>query len=138
MYIICEEQFFSATITPHRMDPDYSDYNRHYVASHIGTYEIGVLVSYVLFGVTTMQTYTYYTRFSEDSRKLKGLVALIWVCELGHALCVGHTLYFYSIADRPEGAFQPPWSLRASCVIAGFIVACVQGFFSSRIYGLSK
>ncbi|KAJ7336270.1 hypothetical protein DFH08DRAFT_285343 [Mycena albidolilacea] len=121
-------------------DESLNDFVRHFkfVAAHIGVYQIGVWVSYVLFGVTTMQMYMYYTRFSDDSRKLKGLVALVWVCELGHALCVGHALYVYTIADYQEGWIWFPWSLRVSCIIAGFIVACVQGFFSFRIYGLSK
>jgi hypothetical protein len=39
-----------------------------------GAVEIGVLVSYVLFGVTITQTYIYYSRFPDDSRKLKALV----------------------------------------------------------------
>ncbi|KAJ7788663.1 hypothetical protein B0H14DRAFT_3503961 [Mycena olivaceomarginata] len=43
-----------------------------------GAYEIGVLLSYVLFGVTTTQAYLYYTRFPEDSRKLKALVVFVW------------------------------------------------------------
>jgi hypothetical protein len=39
-----------------------------------GASEIGVLFSYVLFGVMTTQTYIYYSRFPDDSRKLKALV----------------------------------------------------------------
>jgi hypothetical protein len=39
-----------------------------------GAYQIGVLVSYALFGVTTTQTYIYYSRFPDDSLKLKTLV----------------------------------------------------------------
>ncbi|KAJ7857323.1 hypothetical protein B0H14DRAFT_2443145 [Mycena olivaceomarginata] len=103
-------------------------------ADNIGAYEIGVLLSYMLFGVTTTQTYTYYSRFSDDSRQLKGLVALVWVCELGHALCVGHTLYSYTISDQS----RPPWTLPQAFVLAGLVVACVQGFFGLRIYRLSK
>jgi hypothetical protein len=39
-----------------------------------GAYQIGVLVSYMLFGVTTAQTYIYYGRFPDDSPKFKALV----------------------------------------------------------------
>ncbi|KAJ7803538.1 hypothetical protein B0H14DRAFT_1636925 [Mycena olivaceomarginata] len=109
-------------------------------ANNIGAYEIGVLVSYVLFGVTTTQTYTYYSRFTDNSRKLKGLVALVWVCELGHALCVARALYFYTTADcmHPNILNQSPWALDMAFVIVALIVACVQAFFGFRIYMLSK
>ena len=40
----------------------------------LGALQIGVLVSYLLFGVTTTQTYIYYGRFPDDSRGLKFLV----------------------------------------------------------------
>jgi hypothetical protein len=39
-----------------------------------GAFLIGVLVSYVLVGVLTAQTYVYYGRFPDDSPKLKALV----------------------------------------------------------------
>ncbi|KAJ7708047.1 hypothetical protein B0H17DRAFT_1325068 [Mycena rosella] len=53
----------------------------------IGALQIGVLISYVLLGVTTTQTYIYYCRFPDDSPKLKALVAAVWVCEMAHAFC---------------------------------------------------
>ncbi|KAJ7336222.1 hypothetical protein DFH08DRAFT_1018498 [Mycena albidolilacea] len=110
--------------------------------NNIGAYEIGVLLSCVLFGVTTTQTYIYYSRFADDSRKLKSLVALVWVCEFAHALCIGHTLYFYTISgDNHPDAIQvqtSPRTLLAGFSITACIVACVQAFFGFRIYMLSK
>ncbi|KAF8205602.1 hypothetical protein K438DRAFT_1756968 [Mycena galopus ATCC 62051] len=39
-------------------------------------YQIGVLVSYLLFGITTTQAYMYYSRFPEDSTlRLKSLIS---------------------------------------------------------------
>ncbi len=43
-------------------------------SSLLGSFEIGGLISYVLFGVTTTQTYIYHTRFPDDPYKLKVLV----------------------------------------------------------------
>ncbi|KAJ6585253.1 hypothetical protein B0H19DRAFT_416733 [Mycena capillaripes] len=107
----------------------------------LGAYQIGVLVSYVLFGVMTTQTYIYYSRFPDDSRKLKILVAFVWVCEVVHTVCLGHALYAYTISDytHPErigGA--APKSLSVAPLLAGILVVCVQGFFSFRIYALTK
>ncbi|KAF7328854.1 hypothetical protein MVEN_02515000 [Mycena venus] len=107
----------------------------------LGAYQIGVLVSYVLFGVTTIQMYIYYTRFPEDSIKLKVLVAFVWACELAHTLCVGYGLYVWTISEygHPELIFgHSNTSLAVAVVFSGLIGASVQGFFSFRIYSLSR
>ncbi|KAF7335761.1 hypothetical protein MVEN_02231800 [Mycena venus] len=107
----------------------------------LGALQIGVLVSYVLFGIMTMQAYIYYSRFPEDNRKLKSMVAFVWVCELAQAICIGHTLYMNTIIyyGHPEDLLLPPTpSFDISIFFSGAIAACVQGFFSFRIYMLSN
>ncbi|KAJ7902809.1 hypothetical protein B0H14DRAFT_2555289 [Mycena olivaceomarginata] len=107
----------------------------------LGAYQIGVLVSYMLFGVTTAQTYIYYGRFPHDSPKFKALVAFVWVCEVAHALCIGHTLYIYTVSDyvHPERlGHAVPKSLPTAILFSGIIAGSVQGFFSFRIYAFSK
>ncbi|KAJ7889245.1 hypothetical protein B0H13DRAFT_2341587 [Mycena leptocephala] len=107
----------------------------------LGAFQIGVLISYVLFGVTTTQTYIYYSHFPDDSLKLKALVAFVWVCEMAHVLCVGHTLYVYTISAyaHPERLAGPtPVSFETSALLSGIILVCVQGFFAFRIYAFSK
>ncbi|KAJ7736876.1 hypothetical protein B0H16DRAFT_1572909 [Mycena metata] len=107
----------------------------------IGALQIGVLISSILFGLTTMQTYLYYTRFPEDPRKLKALVVFVWSCELALVVCSADTLYRYTILDygHPERLLQrTPASLEAAVFFCGIIAASVQSFFSHRIYSLSK
>ncbi|KAF8189828.1 hypothetical protein K438DRAFT_1935829 [Mycena galopus ATCC 62051] len=112
--------------------------------ANLGVYQIGVLVSCVLLGVTTTQTYIYYTRFPEDPRTLKSLVAFIWVCEVVHAVCAAHALYvstvsgYYAQSTSAPSFFNAPVTLGAVFVVAGFVVAFVQGFFGFRIRVLSK
>ncbi|KAF7295956.1 hypothetical protein MKEN_01410100 [Mycena kentingensis (nom. inval.)] len=69
------------------------------VDNTLGALQIGVLVSYLLFGITTAQTYTYYNRFKADSTWLKSGVAIVWALELAHALTIGMSTYFYTITD---------------------------------------
>ncbi|KAF8189829.1 hypothetical protein K438DRAFT_1971344 [Mycena galopus ATCC 62051] len=112
--------------------------------ANLGVYQIGVLVSYVLFGVTTMQAYIYYSRFADDTRALKALVAFIWLCELTHAVCSAHTLYLCTISGYylqitgPPSFFNAPVTLDVGFVVAGFVVAFVQGFFGFRIRVISN
>ncbi|KAJ7827167.1 hypothetical protein B0H14DRAFT_2815800 [Mycena olivaceomarginata] len=107
----------------------------------LGALQIGVFVSHVLFGVTTTQTYNYYNRFPDDSPKIKALVAFVWVCDAAHAICVGHTIYAYTITDygHPERLARAlPKSILVAAFLTRFIAALVQGFFTIRAYALSK
>ncbi|KAJ7108228.1 hypothetical protein C8R44DRAFT_884993 [Mycena epipterygia] len=105
----------------------------------IGALEIGVLASYILLGVETTQAYIYYSRFPKDPRKIKLLVAFIWICELGHSVCIGHALYIVTISDygHPERILRVPQSLDTTIFLSGLIGASVQCFFASRIYMLT-
>ncbi|KAF7337127.1 hypothetical protein MVEN_02150500 [Mycena venus] len=107
----------------------------------LGAIQIGILASYVLFGVTTAQAYVYYSRFPDDSFKLKALIAIVWICELALTLCLGHTLYTYTISDyaQPERLLsRVPPSLGVAAFFDGFVALCVQGFFSYRLYAFTK
>ncbi|KAJ7918944.1 hypothetical protein B0H13DRAFT_1868927 [Mycena leptocephala] len=96
------------------------------VNSTLGAVEIGVLVSYVLFGVTTTQTYISTTALPRRLPQAQGF---------GHALYV-YTIFDYAHPERILGT--PPISFTVGIVFSGVIGACVQAFFSFRIYGLSK
>ncbi|KAF7346750.1 hypothetical protein MSAN_01813400 [Mycena sanguinolenta] len=107
----------------------------------LGAVEIGVLLSYALFGVATTQTYTYFSRFPEDPRRVKALTAFIWACGVVQCFCLGHSLYTFTITDfaNLQRLFgSPPKSLSISTLFSGFTAACVHGFFAYRIYAFTK
>ncbi|KAJ7185692.1 hypothetical protein C8R46DRAFT_384823 [Mycena filopes] len=106
----------------------------------LGAYELGVLVSYLLLGITSTQAYIYYSRFPLDSFKLKFLVAFVWACEMAHALCIGDTLYLMTVSDygHPERLLLIPRSLATAVIFSGIVGSCVQVFFASRISGISN
>ncbi|KAF8185294.1 hypothetical protein K438DRAFT_1974006 [Mycena galopus ATCC 62051] len=128
-------------------------------ATTIGALQTGVLVSYVLFGITTCQAHIYYGRFPEDSLRLKYLVAYVWyatphfvqdtwklnlwrLCELAFTISVGHALYTYTITDYGQLAKSVvqtmPLSIGSTGFFSGIIVAPVQVFFAHRAYALSR
>ncbi|KAJ7055069.1 hypothetical protein C8F01DRAFT_1373985 [Mycena amicta] len=104
----------------------------------IGPLEIGALLAFALFGVTTSQYYTYFCRFPNDSRKLKFFVCLIWLCETTHVVAVGHAVYTSSVLDynRPEGLIYVPTSILVSFFANRLNSAFIQAFFGLRIYRL--
>ncbi|KAJ7052245.1 hypothetical protein C8F01DRAFT_1261958 [Mycena amicta] len=107
----------------------------------LGAVLIGTLLSTVLFGVTTMQTYMYYMHFPADAAMIKATVAFVWVCEAAHLGTVSHTTYTWLVLDygHPERLLGPaPGSLAAFVLLTVIIAVCVQTFFSFRIYVLSR
>ncbi|KAJ7054989.1 hypothetical protein C8F01DRAFT_467569 [Mycena amicta] len=105
----------------------------------IGPLEIGVLLAFALFGVTTSQYYTYFCRFPNDSRKLKFFVCIVWLCETTHVISIAHTLYTSSVLDynHPEGLVYVPTSILVSFFANGLNSAFIQAFFGLRIYRFS-
>ncbi|KAF8180965.1 hypothetical protein K438DRAFT_1976415 [Mycena galopus ATCC 62051] len=62
-------------------------------------------------------------------------------CELAHTLCVGYGLHVWTISEygHPELIFDRlNTSLAVAVAFSGLIGASVQGFFSFRIYSLSR
>ncbi|KAF7373567.1 hypothetical protein MSAN_00567100 [Mycena sanguinolenta] len=110
--------------------------------STLGALEIGVLLSCILFGVTTTQIFTYYGLFPEDSLSLKALPAFVWVCELVNTICLGNLMYTYTVSDflHPERLIGSPVpkTLSVATLFSGLIAASVHGFFAFRIYAFNK
>ncbi|KAJ7496716.1 hypothetical protein FB451DRAFT_1549774 [Mycena latifolia] len=108
--------------------------------STLGAFEVGVMISYVLFGFTTLQTYIYFSRFPNDRRPLKYLVAFVWCCEMAHVVCVGAALYTMTITyfGQVERLIRTPDSLTAGITFSGLVGPSVQSFFAFRIYRLSE
>ncbi|KAJ7496717.1 hypothetical protein FB451DRAFT_201298 [Mycena latifolia] len=106
----------------------------------LGAIEIGVLISYALFGFTTLQTYIYFSRFPDDRRLLKYMVSFVWFCELAHVICVGAALYTMTITffGQVERLVRTPDSLSTGIIFSGFVGPCVQSFFAFRIHRLSN
>ncbi|KAJ7733669.1 hypothetical protein B0H16DRAFT_162024 [Mycena metata] len=105
----------------------------------LGALEVGALACYFVFGVLTSQVYVYSSRFPTDSAKLKTLVVVVWLMQLGQMVSVGWALFTYMILDygNPEAVVGPvPKSFAVGVLLGGILVIC--GFFSFRLYAFSK
>ncbi|KAF7297963.1 hypothetical protein HMN09_01017200 [Mycena chlorophos] len=107
----------------------------------LGALQIGVLLSYMLLGVTTMQVYIYVGRFPQDPRWLRAMVGIVWLMELVQGGLVGYALYLYTVldyGDRLHILQSAPPTLNAAFVLTALITTVVQLFFIHRIWLLSK
>ncbi|KAJ3993412.1 hypothetical protein F5050DRAFT_1781958 [Lentinula boryana] len=105
-------------------------------SSTLGMLEIGVVISSILFGILTMQTYYYQKNYSQDLPWIKyGLVFGIWFIELVHTICIAHAIYFYSVIHFGDAEAFDGWpvSLAIAVVCHGIVAVLVQGFFAYRI-----
>ncbi|KAJ6509674.1 hypothetical protein DFH09DRAFT_1374681 [Mycena vulgaris] len=103
--------------------------------STIGAIEIGTLLSGVLFGLITSQTYVYYKNYPRDSQFTKGLVGALWIVELVHTACIFDALYMYTVRGYgdPTYLIRFPVSLDVTIILHGATVIIVQLFFTHRI-----
>ncbi|KAI6156388.1 hypothetical protein EDD17DRAFT_1626042, partial [Pisolithus thermaeus] len=69
------------------------------IPGDFGSTLVGGLISAVLYGITTLQTYVYYMHDSGDASTIKFIVAGIWILDTLHASFMGHFLYHYLITN---------------------------------------
>ncbi|KAI6158939.1 hypothetical protein EDD17DRAFT_1616224 [Pisolithus thermaeus] len=69
------------------------------VSGGFGPTLIGGLISAMLYGITTLQTYAYYMHCPEDPSITKLIVATIWTLDTLHVSFICHVLYYYLITN---------------------------------------
>ncbi|TFY57348.1 hypothetical protein EVG20_g8585 [Dentipellis fragilis] len=94
----------------------------------LGSIEIGVLISSILFGVTTVQLYLYYQGKFKDLWWTRGLVWLIWLTELLHTVFFWIYLYRVTVTyyGDPTHLVESHWTLNVSSFFDGLIGGSVQ------------
>lgn len=109
--------------------------------SLLGAAYVGVIVSTVIYGVTCLQVYLYYTEHcSNDGRFVKVFVAALMLLDTLHVVLLAHFLYHYTITNFGDYAALVPnmWSILVEVVIGDLLSTLVQFFFAYRVYCLSK
>ncbi|RDB18331.1 hypothetical protein Hypma_000516 [Hypsizygus marmoreus] len=101
---------------------------------------IGVLITAMLYGITTLQTYFFFIYYPKDRVENKLLVATIWILDTTHMIFASMCMYYYLItnyANPPALAFGH-WSLWISVIMNVTIAFLVKCFFTIRIFRLSS
>ncbi|KAJ7059176.1 hypothetical protein C8F01DRAFT_274692 [Mycena amicta] len=76
-----------------------------------GALYIGVLFATFFQGLLSVQAYTYYTNFPDDSRWLKTLVASVWTLDAAHLVLVAQAGYHYLVTS---------WGNQTALLVATF------------------
>ncbi|KAI6112257.1 hypothetical protein EDD16DRAFT_1174104 [Pisolithus croceorrhizus] len=108
------------------------------ISGGFGSILITGLISSMLYGITTLQTYLYYMYYSEDSLLVKLLVATIWILDSLHISFMCYMLYYYLIINYgvPTALAYIVWSYQVTVLINMLVIFAVQCFFAHKIHYL--
>ncbi|TFK72781.1 hypothetical protein BDN72DRAFT_281523 [Pluteus cervinus] len=96
---------------------------------NLGAFELGVIVSGVLFGITTSQAYVYYQRYTNDPLRLRILVSVVWFLELCHAVAAFEG--FYEVSVLNVGLQKSPIGFNLAFLFSGTVTSLA--YFTYRI-----
>ncbi|KAF9461356.1 hypothetical protein BDZ94DRAFT_814942 [Collybia nuda] len=102
----------------------------------VGAAYLGVVGSAFLFGVTTLQAYWYYHRFTKDSRLHKYSVGILWLLDTFHLALTIHAVYVYVVTGfgNRDGLEHIVWSIKLQVSINVVVVLMVQTLYAFRVW----
>ncbi|KAF9445813.1 hypothetical protein P691DRAFT_830186 [Macrolepiota fuliginosa MF-IS2] len=106
----------------------------------LGVLEIGLCISFLLFGVVISQSVIYFRRYSRDDPGfLNCLVSFVLILELAHSAVIIGMIYSISITFSHLTIIpQNSYFLATTNVLENLLSLVVQSFFSYRVFRLSK
>lgn len=112
----------------------------HSVDNTMGASLIGVICAAMLYGVSCVQTWYYFNRYSKDVWYIKALVGGVWFFDSVHQMLISHTVYYYVISNynNPAILTNMVWSILLEVLFNGFIGLLVQMFLTLRVWRLSS
>ncbi|KAI0324066.1 hypothetical protein GY45DRAFT_1289503 [Cubamyces sp. BRFM 1775] len=105
----------------------------------LGAAFVGDILAACLYGLTTLQTLTYFGRSQKDSVVLKSLVALLWALDTFHLILISHTVYSYTITNfgNVPALLSPTWSVISQVFVTGVSDGIVRAIYCYRIWMFS-
>ncbi|KAF7425928.1 hypothetical protein PC9H_008290 [Pleurotus ostreatus] len=103
----------------------------------LGSLYVGSLLAAVLYGITSIQTYSYFSWFyNRDSFVHRVAVGLLWSLDTIHFVLVVHGVYYYCVEsfENPLKLLTLVWSMKLQIVINVIIILLVQGLYAYRVW----
>ena len=109
------------------------------VDNTLGAAYIGVVVAALLYGVSCVQAWYYFTH-QKDTWPLKSIVAAVMIFDAVHQVLITHTVYDYLVTnyDNPARMADLVWSLVVEVIFTGLTALLVQAFLTMRVWHLSN
>jgi len=101
---------------------------------------VALVISAVLYGLTLLQTYSYFGRFPRDPLHLKITVFVLWVLDTLHLVLCTTAIYWYLVRNfnNPGELAFNHWTINLQTDCNGVIGLIVELFFAQRVWKVSK
>ncbi|GBE84573.1 hypothetical protein BKA93DRAFT_827718 [Sparassis latifolia] len=102
----------------------------------VGALLLGSLFTAVGYGITTMQTYMYMTRFPKDPKIMRYTVWSLLILDTTHITLSWHMVYYYLILnyDNPPALERSVWSFDITVVVTAVITVVAHCFYARRVF----
>jgi len=109
------------------------------VDSTLGAVYIGNVVVAVLFGVTSVQAYYYFSHYPSDKLILRATIAILWIIDFLHLFCVCHAVYYYSVTNftNLSALVSFPWSFNLQYLVETVNDVIIRLVLLDRLWRLS-
>jgi len=109
------------------------------VDNTLGAMLVGGFVAMALWGITCVQTYTFFLQKTRDSPLFKLSIAFLWALDTFDSALVGHFLYYYLVSNYLDpAAFESPvWSVIIHVTNTSISNFLIRTMFARRFYALS-
>ncbi|KDR79457.1 hypothetical protein GALMADRAFT_243550 [Galerina marginata CBS 339.88] len=106
----------------------------------IGASFLGTVGACILFGISLVQAYIYYTNYPKDWLFQKLVVGLLIILDTCHLACTIHTTYYYTIEQfgNAQALGKIVWSFRVQVIFNVIIVVIVQSLYVHRVWRLGS
>ncbi|KAI0740128.1 hypothetical protein C8Q76DRAFT_790601 [Earliella scabrosa] len=110
------------------------------LGSTFGALLIGTVVGLIQYGWTAHQCYRYFRVYQDDSWRLKGLVASVFILETFHSVLCIHICYYYLTTNyfNPGALDKGVWSINLLGACTGAVILVSQTFFLRRVYLIGR
>ncbi|KAJ7873348.1 hypothetical protein B0H14DRAFT_3131337 [Mycena olivaceomarginata] len=94
---------------------------------------IGFTVATTLYGVSILQVYLYFRRYSQDRWTLKTMVATLWILDTLTTIFVAHSLFVFVFGLLSKKAdTNIPWGFTAEKMLVTIITFIAQWYFAGN------
>ncbi|RDX50276.1 hypothetical protein OH76DRAFT_1402729 [Lentinus brumalis] len=110
------------------------------IDSTFGAALVGLIVSACLYGITLLQTFTYFRKYSNDKTIIKSLVVILTVLDTLHLALCTRSVYWYLVTNFGDASNLDvtTWSMALQVDCNGLIGVMVEVFFARRVWMMSR
>ncbi|KAF9524802.1 hypothetical protein CPB83DRAFT_819659 [Crepidotus variabilis] len=106
-----------------------------FLDNNLGATFLGTVISAILYGVTSVQTFIYFQHNERDTKLLKLTILLLWILDTTHLAVVVRGMYWYMVTNFGKIIMLafPHWSLVASVYFTNFSDILVRIVYARRV-----